>query len=245
MKKSNKHPNNPSVNTKIEIKSNSMADFVNAVSHDLKNPLASIKAYAQITKKKLSKTDDKEVVQFIEKIETQADRAIQLITELLDTSKISEGKIVVDRELFRLDKLIKETVEDLQITVKTHSIVEENIIEKNIKADKERIRRVLLNLLTNAVKYSPDADKVIVRMSVDKKNVIVSVQDFGVGIPVSKQKPLFDPYFRVKEGKKTEATGYGLGLPIVKRIVEAHDGKVWLESKKGKGSTFFFSLEIE
>ena len=232
----------PSVRSKNEIDAQNITGFVGSVSHDLKNPLASIKAYAQIVKKRLAGAGDNDMVQYIEKIETQTDRATQLITELLDASRISEGKIILNKKLFRLDKLVKETIEDFQVTIQTHMIINKSNSAVRVKADKERIRRVLFNLLTNAVKYSPDAERVVVGMSADKYDAIVSIQDFGMGIPVSKQKHLFDPYFRVNEGGKKQVKGYGLGLPIVKRILEAHDGKVWLESKRGNGSTFFISL---
>lgn len=242
MRKKPNTSDSPKNNIKDEIEISSIADFVNAASHDLKNPLASIKAYAQIAKKRLQDSGDDKTAHYMDKIEEQTDRAAQLITEILDTGRISGGGIKIYKRLFRLDKLISETVEEFQITIKTHKIIEESKIKLKVEADKERIRRVLFNLLTNAVKYSPTADKIIVRTGSDKQNVIVSVQDFGMGIPITKQKNLFDRYFRVKEYGKDQAKGYGLGLPIVKRIVDAHDGEVWFESKKGKGSIFYFSL---
>jgi signal transduction histidine kinase len=244
MKNKPTYSQKPKTNEKGEIEVSSIADFVNAVSHDLKNPLTTIKAYAQIAKKRLQDVGDDKTVKYIDKIEEQSDRATQLITELLDISQISGGKIEIHKKSFRLDKLINETIGDLQITINTHKIIGDCKSEIKVIADKERVRRVFLNLLTNAVKYSPNADKVIVGIDNDKHNAFISVQDFGVGIPITKQKNLFDPYFRVKEGGKNIVEGYGLGLPIVKRIVEAHDGKVWFESKKGKGSIFYFSLPL-
>jgi K+-sensing histidine kinase KdpD len=226
-------------------KKESIAEFVSVVSHDLKNPLASIKAYSQLAKKILLEKDDKKTAQLVEKIDKQADRATKLISELLDIQRLSNQDIQLSKKLFSIDRLVKETVYEYQQTISTHTIKVDVKTKTKVMADKERIRRVLLNLLTNAVKYSPNASSVIVLAKKDKKNVTICIQDFGVGIPVAKHKFLFDQYFRVKEDDMQQAQGYGLGLPIVKKIVEAHNGKVWFKSQKDKGSIFFFSLPLD
>lgn len=222
----------------------SAADFVGAVSHDLKNPLAGIKLYAELAKERAALIGDKESLDLIKGIEELTQRAIHQVSELLDTTRISSGKIILDKEKLNLDMLVRQTLKDFQITApkyKIHKKVNSGCV---VYADKEKIRRVLLNLLTNAVKYSPGANEILVSVVKNKHEVIVSVQDFGVGIPKSAHKHLFDPYFRIKEKGKYVAAGYGLGLPIVKRILESHHGKAWYESTLGKGSTFHFSLPL-
>src|SRR6185437_3260659 len=130
-------------------------------------------------------------------------------------------------------------------TTPTHTISLEGNITKPIAADKERIRQVLINLLMNAIKYSPKSDTILVKFGQDTKKMTVSVQDFGPGIPQAAQTQIFDRFFRIKNNQHYNVKGLGLGLYISLEIIKAHHGKLWVDSKEGQGATFSFSLPIK
>lgn len=128
---------------------------------------------------------------------------------------------------------------------KKHHIILRGRVRRKIFGDPNRINQVLINLLTNAIKYSPSSDKVIVRVSLDTERLTVSVQDFGIGITPKEQEYLFTPFYRIKGSRGERFFGLGIGLNIAKQIVKQHDGEIWVESEKGKGSTFYFTLPLK
>ncbi len=153
---------------------------------------------------------------------------------------------MLQKETTDLSEIIKETVEVFQYTTSTHTISIDRQITRPIPIDKERIREVIVNLLVNAIKYSPDADTIVVKLREEKRHVVVSVQDFGPGIPQEAQSKIFERFFRIKNSNHAyNVKGLGLGLYIASEIIKAHKGKLWVESMEGKGSTFSFSLPIE
>lgn len=218
--------------------------FIGIASHELKTPVTTLKAFAQILGKRLSKQGDPENDKLIGKITKQSDRLTRLIEDLLNTSKIQAGNLILEKKKLDLNKLVAKVVSDSQFTDETHKIITEGIVEESVFADQNRIEQVLINLITNAIKYSPGADKINVRLCDDKKNAYISVQDFGIGIPKKDQGKIFRRFFRTSEKKTMNIAGFGLGLFIAAEIVKAHQGKIWVESHKGKGSTFFISLPI-
>jgi signal transduction histidine kinase len=141
--------------------------------------------------------------------------------------------------------LIDSTILDFKYTSKSHIVEYSHKSEVSIYADRERIAQVLINLISNAIKYSPQAKKIVVNSTIDKNNVKVSIQDFGLGIPTGEQSKIFGRFFRVKGKKEKGISGLGLGLYISQEIVTQHKGKLWVESTEGKGSTFYFSLPIK
>lgn len=219
-------------------------DFLSMASHELKTPVTTIKAYTQILAKRLSDNKDTKNQYFLTNINTQTDKLATLIEDFLDISKIEAGKLVFTKKKFDLDKLIKKIVVDFQYMTDTHEIKKVGEIKKPISGDQDRIGQVLINLLTNAIKYSPQAEEIIVRSQENKDSVTVSVQDFGMGITKSQQKNIFDKYFQVTENGDEGKKGFGLGLYISSEIVKRHNGKMWVESTKGKGSTFYFTLPL-
>ncbi|HVF69937.1 MAG TPA: ATP-binding protein [Xanthomonadales bacterium] len=219
-------------------------DFFAIASHELKTPVTSIKAYTQILAKKIADFDDTKKAYFLKNIDNQTDKLVNLINDFLDMSKIQAGKLVFAKKKFDLDALIKKIVVDFQYMTKTHQIKKIGEIKKSIIGDQDRIDQVLVNLLTNAIKYSPEGKEIIVRSHTNKNTVTVSIQDFGRGIPQVKQKHVFDKYFQVSEKSDDGKKGFGLGLYITSEIVKRHKGKIWVESTKGKGSTFYFTLPL-
>ena len=181
----------------------------------------------------------------MQNINKQTDRLTSLINDLLNTSKIQAGKLLLEKKAFNLSELVAKTVVDFQYVTETHQIIKEGEMKEQVFGDQSRIEQVLANLITNAVKYSPKADKVIVRVRTDKKNAIVSVQDFGFGIEKRDQAKVFERFYRTNDKEEMSVAGFGLGLYISAEIIKGHHGKIWVESAKGKGSTFYFTLPLK
>jgi signal transduction histidine kinase len=167
-----------------------------------------------------------------------------LITNLLDTSKIQNGKLIYTKHFFQLNDLVKEIVDEIQINATAHKIIIEKNTSFQLYGDRERIGQVLSNLLTNAVKYCPGCEKIIVNSETDGETAICSVRDFGNGISEEQKDKIFERFYRVTGNNLHTYPGLGIGLFIAKEIIERHDGKIWFESKEGEGSTFYFSLPI-
>lgn len=140
--------------------------------------------------------------------------------------------------------MVREVAEDMQRTNPTHEI--ETILNSNVNVfgDRDKLTQVLNNLISNAIKYSPRADKIIVSTNVDSSKLILSVQDFGIGITAEEQKNIFDQFYRVIGTDESIFPGMGIGLYISSEIIKRHAGKIWVESTLGKGSSFFISLPL-
>lgn len=219
-------------------------DFLSMASHELKTPLTSMKMFIDLLDRQLKKSDLETPIYYIKRIRDQADRLGELINDLLDVSRIETGKLRLNLEKFSLSDLVLDTVESIQPATKKHHILVKKKSDIKVLADKYRVYQVLVNLLTNAIKYSPNSDKVIVDLKPNHRSVVVSVKDFGVGINKNQQQRIFDKLYQVSEPAAKTFPGLGLGLYISKEIIERHKGMIWVESQKGKGSTFFFSLPL-
>lgn len=229
-------------------------EFISIASHELKTPLTSIKAFTQILLLHVQRNNDDKSVQYLTKMETQINRLTNLVSDLLDVSRIQSGKLELHEEAFVFDEILEDVIESLQLTTQTHKIICEGKTGQRVFADKNRIEQVLTNLITNAVKYSPGQDAIYVKVSHDTKNITVCVQDTGIGIPQDKQDKLFQRFSRVESNHGERFQGLGLGLYISAQIIQRHNGRIWVESpthhektaegEKHYGSTFCFSLPI-
>jgi len=217
-------------------------EFMAIASHELKTPVTSIKGYTQILHTRFDKARDERSGAMVAKMEMQINKLITLIGDLLDVTKIEAGKLSWYNERFDLDALTREIVEDMAHTSDRHQIRIEGAVETLVSGDRERISQVLTNLLSNAIKYAPQADTVVVTLRADTDAAIVSVQDFGIGITPEKQEHVFDRFFRVSDPEHATFPGLGLGLYISAEIVKRHGGRMWVESRAGEGSTFFFTV---
>ena len=219
-------------------------DFINIASHELKTPITSMKLYIDLLIRRMNAKKSTEELTTLKRIQYQTSKLETLVGNLLDVSKISNGKIKYNKEVFRLDDLVKETVEELQATTNNHKI---KLEKKEIKVlgDKFRIYQVITNFITNAIKFSPNSRQIIV--SVGKRNGMaqVSVKDFGIGIAKSEQSKIFERLYQVEDGEEKTFPGFGMGLYISRQIIKRHHGNIWAESAKGSGSTFYFSLPIK
>ncbi len=219
-------------------------DFLSATSHELKTPLTSQKAFVQLLQKQLEKDKDSKYSRFISKIGEQTDKLTKLVTDLLDVSKVHGGKLVLNRAQFDINECVKEAVEEVQAISTKHKIKIKGKIDQKVNGDKERLSQVIVNLLTNAAKYSPNADKIDVTLKKKGKLIFVAVRDFGIGINKKDQDRVFDRFYRVSEGDEKTYPGLGMGLYIASEIIKQHGGSISVNSVKGKGSTFSFTLPV-
>jgi PAS domain S-box-containing protein len=224
---------------------NQKDEFIGIASHELKTPVTSIKAYAQVLEAMFRKSGDERKANMVVKMNNQIDRLTSLIGDLLDVTKIQSGRLQFNDTLFDFNQLMHDMVEDLQRTTEKHQIITELKTVGQVYADKDRISQVLTNLVTNAIKYSPDADKIIVKAEVADNQVMVCVQDFGIGISHDKKDKVFEQFYRVSGDKQHTFPGLGLGLYISSEIIKREGGRIWVNSVQGKGSTFCFSLPVK
>jgi len=218
--------------------------FMSMASHELKTPVTTIKTLVQILQLQYAKSIDKTLVEYLATIGQQIDQLTGLVTDLLDVSKIKADKFQMVEKVFDFDLLAKEIVKSCQLLSAQHIITCVGRAHSKVCGDRNGISRVFINFITNAIKYSPDADKIIITISHTKSDVRVGVQDFGIGIAKTDQEKIFDRFFQVGNEKGQSFSGLGIGLYISSAIVAQHKGRIWVESKEGAGSTFFFSLPI-
>ena len=171
------------------------------------------------------------------------DRLNNLIAELLDVSKIQTGNIEVHKSNFNFDKMVAETVEAMELASVGPKIVIRGSIGMDYFGDESHIVQVVTNLLSNAIKYAPDSREIVIHLSLVSDYIKVSVMDAGMGISYEDQKRIFERFFRVGEIQQ-RYPGMGIGLYLCDQIVKNHGGTLWVDSEKGKGSTFSFTLPL-
>ncbi len=219
-------------------------EFISVASHELKTPITSISASMQILQK-LSKTEhlpDK-VNLFINKANNNLSKLIHLLDDLLNVTKIQQGQLALNKTRFNLTELIKDCCEHIHVDGGQEFII--NTTEPvMIDADYRRVDQVMVNLLNNAIKYSPQSKKVEITIFHDDEKATVSVRDFGIGINPDKLPHLFDRYYRV-DALGHQFSGLGLGLYISSEIINRHGGKIGADSTLGNGSNFWFTLPLE
>ena len=219
-------------------------DFLDITSHELKTPLTVIKAYTQILAESFKSTGNASAGMWVTKMELQVNKLTGLIEDLLDVTKIRGGKMQFNYVYFEFNELLKQIVDEVQRTAPNHEIEIYLEKEKKIYCDRERLGQVITNFLTNAIKYSPKTNKIIVKTKVDKDNITLSVKDFGLGISKLNHKKIFEQFFRVSESEQHTFPGIGLGLYISSQIIKRMGGKIWVESKKDSGSVFYFTVPV-
>jgi signal transduction histidine kinase len=220
-------------------------DFISVASHELKTPVTSVKMFTQVLKKHSEQIGDLKAVSHLSKMDKQINKLTELIYDLLNISKIQAGRMEFRKQLFDFDAQIKEIVEVLQQSSEKHKLVIQGETKKKIYGDEERIGQVINNLISNAVKYSPKANKVIIQLSSNKDCVTLSVTDFGIGMAKQHLDKIFERFYRVYDTTDKTFPGLGIGLYISSEIIKRHGGKFWVESNPGEGSTFSFSVPIK
>ena len=177
-------------------------------------------------------------------METQLTRLTHLISDLLDLSKIQAGQLDYVKEPIDIDALVHAIADMMQQISTTHSITIHGASHTHIVGDSDRLGQVFINLINNAVKYSPQAKHVDISITASQNTVTLSIRDYGIGIPQEYQQKIFDRFYRVSDVHKKTFPGLGMGLYISSEIVKRHGGRLWVESAEGKGATFFISLPV-
>jgi PAS domain S-box-containing protein len=216
--------------------------FIGMASHELKTPITSLKGFTQLLKRRIDKQDMQGSSELLVSIENQITRLTKLIDDLLDVAKIEAGNLEYAEEPIELNALILEIVETIYQTNSTHTISIHGTAQKQVIGDCDRLGQVFINLITNAIKYSPNAKTVDVSITNAEDEIVVSVRDYGIGIPQEHQSKVFERFYRIYDAKEKTFPGLGMGLYISDEIVKRHGGKIWVESSEGEGSTFFVSL---
>lgn len=219
-------------------------EFATIIMHELKGPVSTINGYVQLLQAHLANREDKKLLRYTDSIGEQVHRLTSLINGLLNSSRIRAVGFEFKDTIFDIDELIKRTVGDIQKTTKSHHIFLNGSVQRYVKGDRDRIAQVLINLLINAIKYSPNAADIEVSVTLTKNKAVISVKDKGIGISSINQKKVFDRFFKLNASPQETFYGIGLGLDISSQIVHHHKGKIWLESTEGQGSQFNFSLPI-
>jgi signal transduction histidine kinase len=220
-------------------------EFLAIASHELKTPVTSLKAYGQMLQIMFEQKGDATAVSALQKMDTQINKLTALIAELLDVTKIQSGKLMMEEAEYDFNALVNDIIDEIKLTKPEHSIIKTSDEAKPVHGNKERVGQVIANLIENAIKYSPGADKIIVNTEQKDGFVKFSVQDFGVGIPQNIQDKVFDQFFRVGGDVSNTFPGLGLGLYISSEIIKRQNGKIWVESTEGGGSTFYFTIPVK
>lgn len=219
-------------------------DFVNMASHELKTPITSMKLYIDSLMARIETYNDERANKTLSNIKNQTERLQKLVNDLLDVSRLQTGKLSFTKEEFRIDTLVEEIIEVLQASTKKQDIVITKKLPLTVFADRFRMYQVITNLITNAIKYSSKGQKINVQVLKKDNKVIVSVEDFGIGIARDQQKKIFERLYQVTDDTEKTFPGFGMGLYISREIVRRNNGAIWVQSEKGKGSTFYFSLPL-
>jgi two-component system phosphate regulon sensor histidine kinase PhoR len=229
--------------TELRHLENIRRDFVANVSHELRTPLTNIKGYAE-TLLEGALNDKKNAKEFLEIIHTDSDRLARLVDDLLDLSRLESGQSKLDLKACsmalvakKVISLLKKEAEDKSISISTEMVKDEKVL-----ADESKISQVLLNLIDNAIKYTPENGTISISAQAKAAVVEVRVSDTGIGISDKDLPRIFERFYRVDKARSRELGGTGLGLSIVKHIVQEHKGSVRVESLVGQGSTFTFTL---
>jgi len=226
-----------------ELKSN----LLSTVSHELRTPLAVIKGYSTMLLDYDRRLGPEEKEQYLASIDGATDRLTELVDCLLDMSRLEAGLLKLEKESVRVSELMEKSVAEARLRAAGHEIVLD--LRKRLPTvtiDAKRIRQVVDNIIDNAIKYSEKGTSILVRARRTGAELLVSIADQGIGIPAEETERVFDRMYRIEQRLATEQEigGVGLGLAICKGLVEAHGGRIWVDSKLGKESTFYFTLPI-
>jgi two-component system sensor histidine kinase/response regulator len=219
-------------------------EFISIASHELKTPLTSVKGYMQLLGRSIEKGDILTVKKHLGKAQIQLEKLNELIADLLDISKIESGKLKFNKKHFSMDCLLDSVVDIIHQSNPEFKIIRNGKINKEVYADEMRIEQVIINFLTNAIKYSPGTSEIHINASLEGEKVYLGVKDFGIGIEPSQQKSVFDKFYRVEE-TAIHFQGLGIGLYISAEIIKRHKGEVGVKSKMGEGSEFYFILPLD
>ena len=218
-------------------------EFISIASHELKTPLTSVKGYVQLLARSVNKGDTETVKKHLAKAQVQLEKLNSLIADLLDISKIESGKLKFNKENFSIDQLLENVIEVQQHSNPEFKIHKKGMANCQIYGDEMRIEQVIVNFLTNAIKYSPGTTDVELTVNVKDNQLYLAVKDHGIGMLPEQLNYVFDKFYRVEETSQ-RFQGLGIGLYICSEIIKRHEGKVGVNSTYGEGSEFYFTMPV-
>jgi len=221
-------------------------EFIDNIAHELRTPLTTVSLLAETLALEADQLPPR-TAERIAKIEVETGHLVQMVNELLDLSKIESGSSALVLDEVDLVRLANATAARLSLFAERQGVqltVEDGGATQRVRGDGERLGQALLNLLHNAVKFSPPGAQVVVRVASDEHEAIVTVQDHGPGIPRAAMPRVFERFYKGDRARTHGVGGTGLGLSIARHVVEAHGGRIWVESEEGSGSTFGFALPV-
>jgi len=229
---------------------NQMKDrFISMASHELKTPITTIRVQTQFMLRRLSKQketgSDKEfLVKSLQRIDEQTGRLTMLIMDLLDGNRVRGDRIILNRRSHDLNEICRKVIEDQCLLTERQIVLDVPNSSVEVYVDADRLAQVIINVVGNALKYSPEGSPVEVSVGQDAEHALVQVRDYGHGIAKDDLPRIFEMFYRTTDAEASCASGFGLGLAIAKEIVELHEGRIWCESELGQGSTFFVELPL-
>ncbi|TCC93846.1 hybrid sensor histidine kinase/response regulator [Pedobacter frigiditerrae] len=218
-------------------------EFISIASHELKTPLTSVKGYVQLLERSVSKGDTETVKKHLAKAQVQLEKLNSLIADLLDISKIESGKLKFNKQNFSIDQLVDNVIEVMHQSNPDFKIHKKGIANCEIFGDEMRVEQVIINFLTNAIKYSPGTTEIELTLNVKDEQLYLAVKDSGIGMLPEQLAHVFDKFYRVEETSQ-RFQGLGIGLYISSEIIKRHSGQVGVNSTYGKGSEFYFLMPI-
>lgn len=225
---------------------NIQSDFVTLASHQLRTPLSAVKWNTELLLGQKGGKLNQKQLRYLQEIYRSNERAINLVNDLLDVSRIEEGRLHLEYRPTKVEEVIEEVISNLSTFIRTHRIgINFEIINgplPKIETDREKLKRVITNLLANSIKYTPRPGKIKITIEREQNHLKISITDSGMGITKSDSAGIFKKFFRSPRVIKLSPNGTGLGLYIAKSLVEAMGGKIGFYSAEGKGATFYFTL---
>lgn len=221
------------------------SDFISMVSHELKTPLTSMNGYLQVLQLRATRGGDEQSQGVLNRALIQVRKMRSLIDGFLDMKRTETGKIPLDKRVFDMADLIREAEMESLATISSHNVIYAPVDPTMVRADIDKIGQVITNFINNAVKYSPAGTAINVSCVTIEGNAVVTVKDEGMGVVTGDQPKLFGRYFRADRKETQNISGFGIGLYLCKEIIDAHHGKIGVESEVGNGSVFYFTLPLE
>ncbi|WP_029274266.1 hybrid sensor histidine kinase/response regulator [Pedobacter borealis] len=216
-------------------------EFISIASHELKTPLTSVKGYIQLLQRSLNRDDKTMAQNHLEKASTQLEKLNELIVDLLDISKIESGKMKFNMKSFYADNMVNNAIEMLQQSNPDFKISKLGKTDEMIFGDEMRLEQVVINFITNAIKYAPGTNQINVTTNIKDEKLYLAVKDFGIGISKEQQDKIFDKFYRV-EDNSNRFNGLGIGLYICSEIINRHGGTIGVKSVPDEGSEFYFII---
>ncbi|GAA0468949.1 cell wall metabolism sensor histidine kinase WalK [Alkalibacillus silvisoli] len=221
-------------------------EFVANVSHELRTPLTTMRSYLEALTEGTTWKDETIAPKFLNVVQNESERMIRLVNDLLQLSKMDNKDYLLQKERVEYIEYIDQIIDRFSLNLK-EGLSLKRVLPKDrcyVWMDSDKLTQVLDNIISNAIKYSPEGGEINVTVNIERHHILTKVSDEGVGIPQENLEKVFDRFYRVDKARTRQLGGTGLGLAIAKELIEAHDGKIWAESREGKGTTISFSLPL-